>query len=142
MSHAQADLFEAPRMFPPGFRYQPGVIEATEESEVLARMADLEFAPFEFHGFAGKRRVVSFGWRYDFNGGGLTRTTEIPGFLLPIRDTAATFAGLSPDALRQVLLTEYPPGSTIGWHKDRPVFGDVVGISLLSPCTLRFRRET
>jgi alkylated DNA repair dioxygenase AlkB len=92
-------------------------------------------APFEFHGFAGKRRVLSFGWRYDFNTGGLEKTRDIPAFLM------AVFSGLHPLKLQQALLTEYPQGTPIGWHKDRFAFGEVIGISLLSACTLRFRER-
>jgi alkylated DNA repair dioxygenase AlkB len=98
-------------------------------------------APFEFHGFLGKRRVVYFGYRYDFGGGGLTRSNDIPAFLLPIRERVASIFGLEPSVLTQVLLTEYAAGAAIGWHKDRSVFGDVIGISLLSPCTFRFRKK-
>jgi alkylated DNA repair dioxygenase AlkB len=65
----------------------------------------------------------------------------MPAFLLPLRDRSAAFAGLSPSALQHVLITEYGPGAAIGWHKDKAVFGEVVGISLLSPCTFRFRRK-
>jgi len=127
--------------YPAGFRYLPELIGGSEERQLLDQMAKLEFAPFRFQGFEGKRRVVSFGWRYDFNGGGLQKTDDMPAFLLPVRETAAAFAGLPPSKLQQVLLTEYPPGAAIGWHKDRSVFGDVVGLSLLSPCTFRFRRK-
>ena len=84
---------------------------------------------------------MSFGWRYDFKGGGLQRTEDLPPFLLPVREQAAAFAGMPPARLQQVLLTEYKPGVQIGWHKDRSVFGEVVGISLLSPCTFRLRRK-
>ena len=69
-------------------------------------------------------------------------TEDMPDFLLPLRERAAAFAGLEPAALQQVLLTEYGPGAGIGWHKDRSVFGEVVGISLLSPCVFRLRRRT
>ena len=90
----------------------------------------------------GKRRVVSFGWRYDFNGGGLTKTDDMPGFLsLYARQGRNALRRLLPASLQQVLVTEYSEGAAIGWHKDRSVFGDVVGISLLSPCTFRFRRK-
>jgi hypothetical protein len=88
-----------------------------------------------------KRGVVSFGWRYNFNGSGLQEAAEIPDFLLPVRDRAAAFADLAPAALEHVLVIEYPPGAGIGWHKDRPVFGDVIGISLLASCTFRLRRK-
>jgi alkylated DNA repair dioxygenase AlkB len=83
---------------------------------------------------------VSFGWRYDFNGG-LTRTEEIPAFLMLVREQAALFAQMPAQDLQQVLVTEYSPGAAIGWHKDRSVFGDVVGISLRSRCTFRLRRR-
>jgi alkylated DNA repair dioxygenase AlkB len=137
----QTDLFEATSQNPAGFRYAPEFISRVEEQGLIEHLQRLEFAPFDFHGFLGKRRVVSFGWRYDFNGGSLTKTDDIPEFLLPLRERAATFADLKPTELQQVLLTEYQPGAPIGWHKDRSVFGDVVGISLLSACPFRFRRK-
>jgi alkylated DNA repair dioxygenase AlkB len=101
----------------------------------------LPFKEFEFQGFLGKRRTVSYGWRYDFNGGGLKRSDDMPAFLLPMREAAARFAGLNPADLQQALLIEYPPGAQIGWHKDRPIYDTVVGISLLSSCTFRLRRR-
>jgi len=126
---------------PEGFRYKPELIDTSLEHELIKRMRELHFEPFQFHGFEGKRRVVSFGWRYDFNGGGLKEAEDLPAFLLPIREAAAASFGIEAASLEQALLLEYPPGSTIGWHRDRPVFGDVVGISLLSRCTFRFRRK-
>ena len=99
----------------------------------------LPFREFEFHGVTGKRRTVSFGWRYDFNRGGLTKTEDMSEFLCAIRARAEDFGQLEPGELQQVLITEYTPGAAIGWHKDRSVFGDVVGISLLSACTFRLR---
>jgi alkylated DNA repair dioxygenase AlkB len=137
----QAELFETESKYPAGFRYAPEFISRAEERRLIEHLQRLDFKPFDFHGFLGKRRVVSFGWRYDFNGGGLTKTDDMPDFLLPLRERAAAFAGLKPADLQQVLLTEYEPGAPIGWHKDRSVFGDVVGISLLSACTFRFRRK-
>ena len=71
----------------------------------------------------------------------MNKTDDMPGFLLPVREKAAAFANISADALQQVLVTEYGPGAAIGWHRDRPVFGDVVGLSLLSSCTFRLRRR-
>ena len=97
---------------------------------------ELEFKPFEFHGFLGKRRIVSFGWRYDFSGGGLQKTDDIPRFLEPVRRQAAAFAKLKAGDLQHVLVTEYQPGAAIGWPKDRSVFGDVIGISLVSACKM------
>jgi alkylated DNA repair dioxygenase AlkB len=137
----QTDLFETEPKYPAGFRYAPEFVSRAEELRLIAHLQRLEFKPFEFQGFLGERRVVSFGWRYDFNGGGLTKTDDMPDFLLPLRERAAAFADLQPTELQQVLLTEYRPDAPIGWHKDRSIFGDVVGISLLSGCTFRFRRK-
>ena len=143
MKHEQLALFAPPATpaMPAGFRYAPDVIDAAEEARLVGAFADLPFKEFEFHGFLGKRRVVSFGLRYDFNGGGLQQAAPIPPFVVPVRERAAAFAGLAPDRLQHVLITEYRPGAAIGWHRDRPNFGDVVGVSLVSPCTFRMRRK-
>jgi alkylated DNA repair dioxygenase AlkB len=79
--------------------------------------------------------------QYRFDGSGLAEAEPIPGWLLPLRARAAAFAGLAPDALVHALLIEYDTGAGLGWHRDRPVFGDVVGVSLLSAAPLRFRRK-
>jgi alkylated DNA repair dioxygenase AlkB len=110
-----------------------------EERSLLKHIVPLPFREFEFQGFTGKRRVFSFGWRYDFNGGGLSNAEEMPDFLAAIRARAESFAEIAPGSLQQVLITEYTPGAALGWHKDRSVFGDVVGISLMSACTFRLR---
>ena len=125
---------------PEGFRYEPDVLSDDDERGLLARVKELPFKEFEFHGYTGKRRVVSFGWRYDFSGRVLHRTEDMPDFLVSLRETAGRFAGIPSIQLQQVLVTEYPPGAAIGWHRDKDVFGDVVGISLLSPCVFRLRR--
>jgi alkylated DNA repair dioxygenase AlkB len=117
------------------------LIDEAGEQALLDEIRALPFRAFEFHGFAGKRRVVSFGWRYDFNCGGLSKAEDMPRFLLPVRERAAAFATIPPQDLQQVLVTEYGAGAAIGWHRDRSVFGDVVGISLLSSCTFRLRRK-
>jgi alkylated DNA repair dioxygenase AlkB len=122
-------------------RYVPGLISPGEERALLDKLPGLPFKEFEFHGFLGKRRTVSFGWHYDFNGGGLKQADELPDFLTPLRRRAAEFAGLNPTALEHALVIEYKPGAGIGWHRDRPQFGDVIGISLLAPCTFRLRRK-
>jgi alkylated DNA repair dioxygenase AlkB len=138
----QKDLFGPASELPEGMRYVGELISPGEELLLLEQMAVLPFKEFEFHGFLGKRRTVSFGWSYDFNGGGLKKASGIPAFLLPARERAAVFAGLDPSSLEHALLLEYGPGAAIGWHRDRPQFGDVIGISLLAPCTFRLRRKT
>ena len=136
----KSDLFGADHL-PEGFSYAASLLDQAEEQALLAEIRALPLRDFEFHGFVGKRRVVSFGWRYDFNGGGLSKTEDMPSFLLPVRERAATFANIPHQDLQQVLVTEYGAGAAIGWHRDRSVFGDVVGISLLSSCTFRLRRK-
>jgi alkylated DNA repair dioxygenase AlkB len=126
-----------------GFRYQPDLIDAVCEAALLAQLRELPFREFEFHGYLGKRRIVSFGWRYDYTGrGGLQPAEEIPEYLLRLRDVAASFANLEAASLQQTLVTEYRRGAGIGWHRDKPVFGQIIGISLLAPCVLRFRRKS
>jgi len=137
-----ADAAPEPRPnFPHGFRYRRELIAAADEAALLERIAALPFRAFEFHGYTGKRRVVSFGWHYDFSARRLQKADDMPGFLQELRVPAAVFAGLAPEALQHVLVTEYAAGAGIGWHRDKDVFGEVVGISLLAPCTFRMRRE-
>jgi alkylated DNA repair dioxygenase AlkB len=124
-----------------GSRYQPALISAAEENTLLTHVSKLPFREFEFHGYKGKRRVVSFGWQYDFSGRRLQKAPDIPEYLLGLRTLAASFAELEPEAFQQVLVIEYGPGAGIGWHRDKAVFGQVIGVSLLSPCVLRFRRK-
>ena len=138
---SQLNLFGAGPALPPGFRYQPDVVPPADEQALLERVRELPFRDFEFQGYVGKRRVVSYGWRYDFNERVLHRTEDMPSFLLSLRDRAAEFAGMPPGELQHVLVTEYSAGAGIGWHRDKAVFGEVVGISLLSPCLFRLRRK-
>ena len=143
----QFDLFgeqepTEPRVeLPAGFRYQRGLITAAEEHDLLARIRELPFREFEFHGYTGKRRVISFGWQYDFSARHLQKVDDMPAFLRELRVPAARFAGLDHEALQHVLVTEYAPGAGIGWHRDKNVFNEVVGVSLLAPCVFRLRRS-
>jgi alkylated DNA repair dioxygenase AlkB len=127
---------------PDGFHYQADVLPLDEERELVERIQELPLKEFEFHGYVGKRRVISYGWHYDFSDSTLRPTDEIPTFLHKLRERAATFAELTAEDLPHALVTEYSPGTTIGWHRDKGVFDDVVGMSLLSPCVFRLRRKT
>lgn len=142
---SQFNFFDAPERehaVLEGFRYQRELISAREEQALLTHLRELPFRPFQFHGHQGRRRTVSFGWQYEFSGSGKLRKTEdIPEFLLPLRALAASFAGLETEAFQHALVIEYGPDAGIGWHRDKPVFGEVVGISLLASCVLRFRRK-
>jgi alkylated DNA repair dioxygenase AlkB len=141
----QPTLFDVAQTVPPrtpeGLVYRPDFLSRDEEAELAAWLATLPFAAFQFRGFEGRRRVVSYGWQYDFTRSHLLKADDIPDELLAVRARAAKLAGHRPEELQQVLLNEYQPGAPIGWHKDRPIFAEVVGISLLAPCTFRFRRR-
>ncbi|MBO9708782.1 MAG: alpha-ketoglutarate-dependent dioxygenase AlkB [Caulobacter sp.] len=126
---------------PEGFRYRPELIGRDEEQALVRHIEALPFKPFEFHGYTGARRVVSFGWRYDFARHVLEPAAAIPDFLLPLRDKVAAFSGLEAEAFRQVLVLEYAPGAGIGWHRDRPQFREIAGVSLLAACPFRLRRR-
>lgn len=125
---------------PEGFRYEAGVISPDEEQELVAHCRAQPLQDFEFQGYTGKRRVLSFGWHYDFDQRRLQPAEDLPAFLQSVRARAAAFAGLAPGDLPHALITEYGPGAAIGWHRDKGVFDDVVGVSLLSACNFRFRR--
>ena len=140
-SQGQIAFFGAAQELPEGFKYQASIISSEDEKLLLDHTQQLPFKEFQFQGFVGKRRVVSYGWQYDFNERVLRQAGEIPPFLLPLREAAADFAGIAPERLAQALLTEYDAGASIGWHRDKKMFGDVIGISLLSACRFRFRRK-
>ena len=126
---------------PPGLETFDGCVSGDEEHELLTHIESLRLTPFEFQGWSGKRETISFGWRYDFNEARVHQAEPIPAFLLPLRERAAQLAALPAHALEQALIIRYGVGAGIGWHRDRPVFDRVVGISLKSACVLRFRRR-
>jgi alkylated DNA repair dioxygenase AlkB len=125
-----------------GLGYREDFITQREERELLNHLAQLELAPFRFHGWLGNRKTQSFGWRYDFEDASFRPTEPLPVWLLPLREKAAAFAGLAPGKFVHVLLARYDPGAGIGWHRDRDVFENVVGVSLNTPAVLRFRHRT
>ncbi|HEY6243092.1 MAG TPA: alpha-ketoglutarate-dependent dioxygenase AlkB [Pyrinomonadaceae bacterium] len=123
-----------------GFKYLDEFIDREYEDRLVEHIRELPFREFDFHGYKGKRRIVSFGWQYEYSGAGaLLKADAIPSFLRGLQELAASFAGLND--FQQALVTEYGPGAGIGWHRDKPVFGRVAGISLLAPCVLRFRKQ-
>ncbi|ATE64762.1 alpha-ketoglutarate-dependent dioxygenase AlkB [Rhizorhabdus dicambivorans] len=133
------DLFGAPVL--PGLAYGEGIVGVAEQADLIAAIDAAGLAPFRFQGWLGKRLTASFGWSYDFDRGRFGAADPLPSWLLPLRARAAAFAGLAPDDLVQALLIRYDPGAGIGWHRDRPQFEHVVGISLGEGATLRFRRR-
>jgi alkylated DNA repair dioxygenase AlkB len=94
------------------------------------------------HGQAARRVVRHYGVNYDYDSARTTPGEPVPGWLDGLRSRAAGLLDRAPADLAEVLVTRYPPGATIGWHRDAPAFGDVVGVSLASPCVMRFQRGT
>jgi alkylated DNA repair dioxygenase AlkB len=137
----QLNLFSAGPALPEGLRYRPELVSPADEAGLVEQIRRLPLKEFQFQGYVGKRRVVSYGWQYDFNERKLLKTEDVPAWLLPLRMAAADFAGMSASELQQALVTEYDAGASIGWHRDKAVFGEVVGISLLSSCRFRLRRK-
>lgn len=140
-SQRQRHLFSATDM-PDGFTHIPDAISSDEEKAHVARFTALPFTPFAFHGYVGNRRVVSFGWHYDYSERHIRESEPIPDFLNALRMRAGELAKAPAENFQQVLVTEYAPGAGIGWHRDKREFGEVVAFSFLAPCILRFRRKT
>lgn len=123
-------LFEAEAARPDGFRYGPEFLERAEEAELLAHFAGLTFGEFRMRGVVARRRTVQFRWHYSFETFRLTPAEDPPEYLVDLQARAERFAGTPPGALDEILVTEYQPGATIGWHRDAPPFGLVVGVSV------------
>ncbi|MEZ2332587.1 alpha-ketoglutarate-dependent dioxygenase AlkB [Mesorhizobium sp. RCC_202] len=137
----QDDLFGVSSAVPEGFRYQPDLISRSEEQDLAGHIQSLTFKPFDFHGHLANRQVVGFGLRYDYERRQVVEAPPVPDFLLSLRDKVAGFAGRPAAEFAQVLINEYRPGAGIGWHRDKPHFELVAGVSLLAPCSFRLRRK-
>ena len=133
-------LFDLAPAGPAGLNYGAELITEAEERDLIERFSSLPFVPFDFHGFQGNRRTVAYGSRYDFTRSLMKPADSVPEWLVPLRSKAASWARLPPSELVQALITEYAPGAGIGWHRDRPEYGAVLGVSFANPCVLRLRR--
>ena len=129
-----------PSILPVGFEYRSDWITAEEEHRLLAHIEALRFSDVQMHGVIAKRKVVHFGWDYGYDSWTISPTEPIPPWLLPLRGRAADAMGVSEEAIQEVLVTRYPPGAGIGWHRDAPMFGPaVLGVSLAGSCRMRFQ---
>lgn len=137
---AGADLFGDPGL-PTGFVYRDGLFSPADEAGFIAQFQQLPLKPFEFHGYPGNRRIVSFGFRHDYGAQALHPAMAMPDFLMPLRQIASGLSGVPEVALQQALVTEYAPGAGIGWHRDKPMFETVVALSFGAPCVLRLRQK-
>ena len=135
----QRSLFARTPSLPDGLVYRLDFLSPDEERVLLDEIARLPLAEARYKAFTAKRRIVSYGAGYDFDRNDLAEAPPLPPFLLALREKAAGFADLPAQRLTQALVCEFRPGTTLGWHRDAPPFGTVVGISLAAPCRLRFR---
>jgi alkylated DNA repair dioxygenase AlkB len=130
----------APSEEPEGIVYRPELVSVEEEAELVERLRSLRFDPIVLHGQAAKRTGRHYGLDYDYGSRTPMPGEPVPHWLLPVRAKAAELAGHDPDELVEILVQRYPPGATIGWHRDAPAFGTVIGVSLGGYSRLRFQR--
>lgn len=136
---AQGALFGSETVLPEGFLYRPDFLSESEEAALLRAIQSETFKTLVFHGYVAKRRTTEYGFEYDSGTRRATPTKQFPEFLLPVRRHAAEFVGITESELVEGMILEYPPGAPIGWHRDAPQFGIVIGISLLSPARMRLK---
>ena len=138
--HPQADLFGTPGpALPEGMRYEEAFLSRDEEVGLVARVEQLPLAPMQYRQHEALRRGAGYGGKYDFSAQKLAAAEPIPAWLQPLRERAARWAGVAPQAFTQALVAEYRPGTPLGWHRDVPDFEDIVGISLGHEGVMRFR---
>jgi alkylated DNA repair dioxygenase AlkB len=138
----QGDLFAHDASIVPGLLLVPDAVAPADEARVVAQIDAAPLEPFVFGQWRGKRLTTHYGSAYDFARGRLDEAPPLPGWLLELRQRLAPLAGLDPAALAAALLIRYDPGAGIGWHRDRPQYGEVLGLSLGARCTMRLRRRT
>lgn len=126
--------------FPAGLRYASGFLSEAEHASLVAQLARVDYREVRMHGQVARRVVRHYGVRYDYDSAAVTPGDPLPDWLAALRPACAELLGTAEGDLAEVLLTRYPPGATIGWHRDAPAFGEVVGVSLLSACVMRFQR--
>jgi alkylated DNA repair dioxygenase AlkB len=130
----------SPSEQPEGLVLREELLTREEESGLCDRLSELRFDPIVMHGQAARRTARHYGLGYDYESRTPQPGEPIPDWVTPVRRRAAELAGEDPDALVEVLVQRYPPGATIGWHRDAPAFETVIGVSLASACRLRFQR--
>ena len=136
----QREMFApAPVAAPPGLSYAPDFLSAQEETQLLAVISGLPFQQAQYKEWHARRRIVSFGGRYDFTRQQLSEAPPIPEFLLPLRARIAGFADVAPERIQHAMVAEYQPATPLGWHRDVPDFEVIMGVSLLGHARLRFR---
>ena len=136
---SQPTLFGEPSSLPNGLVFAPGFLSAGEERGLIAAIAALELREAQYKQYTARRRIASFGAEYDFDANELRPAPGLPPFLAPLRAKVATWAGVAAETFTHALVSEYRPGTPLGWHRDVPQFELIVGISLAADARMRFR---
>ena len=136
---SQAELFAAGSELPSGLAHRPEFVSADEERELLRAIGTLELREAAYKEYTAKRRVASFGAGYDFDANELTPAPVMAPFLLPLREKVAAWAAIPAQEFGYALVSEYRPGTQLGWHRDVPHFEVVAGVSLGGSARMRFR---
>lgn len=135
---AQRSLFESDAL-PAGFVHRPDFLSAADETALLADIAQLPLAEAPYRSYLAKRRIVAFGFGYDFSTNAMVTAPPLAPFLLPLRARLAAVAEIAADDFVQAVVTEYRPGTQLGWHRDVPQFGIIGGVSLGAAARMRLR---
>jgi alkylated DNA repair dioxygenase AlkB len=135
----QAQLFPASPLLPEGMIYETEFLDREEEAHWIEVAASLPLKEMNYRGYTARRRVVSYGGKYDFSAHRLEPSLPLPAQLEPLRTKAAAWLRVAPEAFTQTLVAQYREGTPLGWHRDVPDFEDVVGVSLLGEGVMRFR---
>jgi alkylated DNA repair protein (DNA oxidative demethylase) len=128
-------------MEPEGLVYAEEFITPEEEGDLLARFETVDFRAVAMRGQTARRTVRHYGLDYEYESGDLVAAEPLPEWMTWLRDRCAALMERDPEDLVQILLSRYPPGAGIGWHRDAPMFGSkIAGVSLRAPCRMRFQR--
>jgi alkylated DNA repair dioxygenase AlkB len=136
---AQTDLFAPDPLTPEGFTYLADFVTSDEEAELISIVEKLPLAQAQYKQYMARRRTVSYGSKYDYSANVLNEAPSIPQFLLPLREKVAGWADLPAESFVHGLVSEYQPGTPLGWHRDVPDFEVIVGVSLRGACLMRLR---
>ncbi len=134
-------LFPLEPIYPEGFSYQENFLTVEEERTLSQQVADIELHQFDFQGYKANRKVASFGYDYSFDNGRLSKGKEIPAAFESLVSKVSTSLAIDREKFSELLITEYPVGSVINWHRDAPPFDIIAGISLMADCTFRLRPQ-
>jgi alkylated DNA repair dioxygenase AlkB len=139
MAAAQGALFGEDSALPSGLVHRENFLDAREEAALLDGIASIALREAQYREYTAHRRVASFGAGYDFDANELTPAPVIAPFLLPLREKIAAWSGTPAEEFGYALVSEYRPGTQLGWHRDVPHFEKVVGVSLGGHAVMRFR---